>query len=69
MSLKAFHIFFIAMSILITLGFAAWVWMGGPSREASGGSLGIMAMGSAVLGLGLIVYGVYFIRKSRHIII
>lgn len=67
MSLKAFHIFFIAMSIVITLGFAAWVWFGAPSDEKS--SLSLMAGASGVLGLGLIGYGFHFIRKSRDIII
>ncbi len=67
MSLKAFHIFFIAMSVVITLGFAMWVFMGG-ARETTTG-LSVMAALSGIVGVGLIGYGVYFIRRSRHIIV
>ena len=68
MSLKAFHIFFILMSILITLGFAAWILFGGATGDQKA-SLSVMAVISGVLGIGLIGYGFYFIRKSRDIII
>jgi len=68
MSLKAFHIFFIAMSILITLGFAAWVLVGGGVGEQQS-SLHLMAVFSGLLGIGLIGYGIHFVRKSRDIII
>lgn len=68
MSLKAFHIFFIAMAVLISWGFPAWVWLGLAATKATAG-LQVMAIGSAVLGVGLSIYGLYFIRKSRHIII
>ena len=67
MSLKAFHIFFIFMSIVITLGFAAWGWFGASGDQRA--SLLIMASVSGLLGIGLIGYGVHFIRKSRDIII
>ena len=68
MSLKAFHIFFIALSVLITLGFAAWVHLG-LGGETPPESVFLMANASGVLSLGLLVYGIHFIRKSRHIII
>ncbi|MDA7643607.1 hypothetical protein OAL27_01260 [Verrucomicrobiales bacterium] len=67
MSLKAFHIFFIFMSIVITFGFAAWVQFGATVDQKA--SLTIMSGISAVLGFGLIAYGIHFIRKSREIII
>ena len=68
MSLKAFHIFFILMAILMSLGFAAWVFMMAP---ASAGSSGLSVMGglSAVIGFALVPYGVFFVRKSRKIIV
>ncbi|MFT4637071.1 MAG: hypothetical protein ACI8T1_000379 [Verrucomicrobiales bacterium] len=68
MSLKAFHIFFIAMAILITLGFSVWVFAGGASPDQVA-NLSTMAAVSGILGLGLIGYGFHFIRKSRHIIV
>ncbi|NCF84706.1 MAG: hypothetical protein GWQ05_08825 [Verrucomicrobiaceae bacterium] len=55
------------MSIVITFGFAAWVQFGATVDQKA--SLSIMAGISAVLGFGLIAYGIHFIRKSREIII
>ncbi len=65
MSLKAFHIVFIAASIVLALGVgywslqqyaqqheAGWLWMG----------LGFMAA-----GLGLVFYGKAMLRKLRRI--
>ena len=68
MSLKAFHIFFIALAILISFGFAAWVFLGGAGDRGSTG-LTLTGIASGVIGVGLIVYGIHFIRKARHIII
>ncbi len=68
MSLRAFHIVFIVLSILIAAGFAAWVWLGGAGPEAGAG-IKVMGTLSAVLSVGLVFYGVYFIRNSKHIII
>ncbi len=68
MSLKAFHIFFIIVSILISIGFAVWVMMGGSGDQMTTGLL-LMGWFSAFLSVGLVVYGVCFIRKVRTIII
>lgn len=68
MSLKAFHVFFILMAILISLAFAAWVFALAPGAQVSFG-LQTMGVFSGLLGLGLIPYCVYFIRKARHIIV
>jgi len=66
MSLKAFHIVFISLSVLLCLGFAGWAF----SRFAgeSGGTIDLL-MGFASLagGAGLILYGVRFLRKLRHV--
>ena len=55
------------MSIVITLGFAAWVWFG--TSEDQKASLSFMGSISGLIGIGLIGYGAHFIRKSRDIII
>ncbi|MEY2410690.1 MAG: hypothetical protein QOF48_3360 [Verrucomicrobiota bacterium] len=65
MSLKAFHIVFIAASILLAFGFSAWAFVNG-GDEASGG-LRAYAIGSAVMGAVLIGYGVYVLRKLRNV--
>ena len=65
MSLKAFHIVFIVLSILLTLGFAAWSFVsythGGPLLHLWFG------IGSLVSGIALVFYGKYFLRKLKDI--
>jgi len=60
MSLKAFHLFFIAVSFLLAVGCAAWTFLTGASIA--------FGVGSAVVAVALVVYGVMFVRKSRRII-
>lgn len=60
MSLKAFHLFFIALSILLAAGCAFWGFTAGAS-PFFGASCGIVAV-------ALMIYGLYFVRKARGII-
>jgi hypothetical protein len=65
MSLKAFHLFFIAISIVCVFGFAAWCvkeYMVQPDSNQI-----IMAALSFVTGVGLIVYGVKVRKKLRNL--
>jgi hypothetical protein len=65
MSLKAFHVVFIAVSILLAFGFAVWEFMAfSESQQTLDLGFGI---GSAVAGVGLIVYGRYVLKKLKHI--
>jgi hypothetical protein len=61
MSLKGFHIFFIFLSILLAAGCAAWAFVNGVER-----SFGIA---SCVVAGALVIYGIYFIRKTRKLIV
>lgn len=65
MSLKAFHIFFIAVSILLAFGFAAWEIKGfaegGNALQLAGGIL------SVIVAVGLILYGIRFMKKLKHV--
>ena len=65
MSLKAFHIFFIAISTLMTFGFAFWL----VEQYATSGEAVTLggAVVAAILGIGLIVYARRFLRKLRHV--
>ena len=64
MSLKAFHIFFIVVSILFAFGFGAWgLRAHGAGRD---GMILVLAVLSVAAGLALIVYLVAFIRKLRN---
>ncbi len=65
MSLKRFHILFIALSVATAFFFSAWLFLTpdvGTTvvRVASGGI-------SLFIGLGLIAYAKYFLKKVRHI--
>jgi hypothetical protein len=65
MSLKAFHVVFIAASILLALGFGGWAL---DQYFASGERPDLwVAAGSFAVGLGLIAYGVYVVRKLRNV--
>ena len=61
MSLKAFHLFFLFVAVLLCGGCCWWALSTGAS-EAFG-------YGSGGLGLALLLYSVYFVRKSRGIIV
>jgi amino acid transporter len=63
MSLKTFHIVFITLSTLLALGFGGWSF--GRYRESGDGTYLALAVCAVVLGVGLIAYGTWFIRKIR----
>lgn len=65
MSLKAFHVVFIALSILLAFGFAAWELV---TYRESGRLMDLLfGLGSAGAGVGLVFYGRYVLKKLRHI--
>lgn len=65
MSLKTFHIAFITLSSLMSFGCGAW----GLAQYVHTGSFGHLtfAISGLLGGIGLIVYGVRFLRKLRGI--
>ena len=65
MSLKAFHIFFIAISVLFSFGFGVW----GISYHFTDPNVWYLIMGitSFVIGVALIIYGINFLHKLKHI--
>lgn len=66
MSLKAFHLVFIIASILLAFGFAAWSLMNYRSPSGSASDLAI-GLGSLAVGLGLIGYEIYFLKKLKNV--
>ncbi len=58
MSLKWFHIVFISLSMLVSLGFGVW---GLFNQHVA---LGVASLGASA---GLIVYGNYFLAKVRKL--
>lgn len=61
MSLKAFHILFIFLSVVLAAGCAWWAF----ANEASLA----FGIGSAVVAVGLVIYGIQFLKKTRKLIV
>ena len=61
MSLKAFHIFFIVVTTLLAAGCAAWGFASGMAP-----AFGLTCLGFAA---ALLIYGVWFLKKSRKLIL
>jgi hypothetical protein len=64
-SLKAFHIFFISLSVLLAIGFSVWLFR---SYSGSGDVWTLLAaVASLAAGLALILYGIRILKKLRHV--
>jgi hypothetical protein len=65
MSLKAFHIVFVLISVLLSLGLAGW----GLHRFLTLGGTGhlLYGIGGIVAAVGLVIYGRYFLKKLKNI--
>jgi hypothetical protein len=65
MSLRAFHLFFIAVSVILAAFVAAWA----VNQYQSTPSAGYVMSGvvSLMAGAGLAVYGTRFQRKTRNL--
>ena len=65
MSLKAFHIVFIALASILAIVFAIWEFM---RYQTTGEELQLVAALLSVSACaGLVVYGVRFLRKLRKV--
>jgi len=65
MSLKAFHLFFISVSVLLSFGIGGW---GIQSYLTDSNDVGILVgLFFILLGVGLIIYEMRFIRKFKHV--
>jgi len=65
MSLKSFHIVFIAASVMLCLGFAAWSFVN--YRELDSVKHLYWTVGAVTAAGSLLVYGRYFLRKLKNI--
>ncbi len=62
MSLRGFHIVFISLAVLCTVGFAIWTMFSGSDENT--GAVKITGIVSGISGLFLAVYGVWFYRNK-----
>jgi|WetSurMetagenome_2_1015567.scaffolds.fasta_scaffold655256_3 hypothetical protein len=65
MSLKAFHLAFITLSIILAIGFAIWLFAGEAEVGVTEGVVGGIC--SLTAGVGLIAYAVRFMRKLKNV--
>ena len=66
MSLKAFHIVFITASSALAVGFGVWALKNYLAPDGRWVDM-LMAIGSFVFGIGLIVYERYFLKKLKNV--
>lgn len=64
MSLKAFHVVFVTLSTVLATGFGVWA-IQESARDGQGGTLAL-GIGSLIGAVGLIIYGVWFLRKLKR---
>ena len=65
MSLKAFHLIFIIASIVLAFGFGVWLVV---NFFHEGGILNLIsAVASFGVGVGLIFYERYFLKKTKNV--
>jgi hypothetical protein len=65
MSLRAFHLLFIVMSVILTAFFAAWAF--GEYRAGQSLAYAVTAVASLAAGIGLIVYLAAFMKKTKRL--
>ena len=65
MSLRAFHVLFIALSVALSAVVSAW----GVQQYRSGGEIGALVLAGAffVAGLALVVYGSRYFNKLKEL--
>lgn len=63
MSLKAFHVAFVACSVLLAVGFGVWAL----AREGGGALYLGLGLTSFAVAAGLLVYGVWFLKKLKGV--
>jgi hypothetical protein len=67
MSIKGFHLIFIAIASLFCAGFGVWALF--LDEQSSGSGVKFFGIVTLAASAGLIVYGFYFRRKSKDIIV
>jgi hypothetical protein len=64
MSLRAFHLLFIALSVILTAFFGAWAF--GEYRAGQGAVYVVTAVASLAAAVGLVAYAVAFQKKTKR---
>ncbi len=65
MSLKALHVVFVVASTLLALTFGAWALV--QNQNGAGATYLVVAVGSFLAAVTLVVYGRWFLKKLRNV--
>lgn len=65
MSLKAFHIFFVVVTVLTSGALGAWSW--GQYQTKATPTYLALSVGCGVLVVVMLAYGVWFLKKIRQL--
>jgi hypothetical protein len=63
MSIKIIHIILITCAVLLSLGFGMWSLI--HARTIGESSYQLTGFASFAIGLGLIFYGIHFLKKAK----
>jgi hypothetical protein len=66
MSLKAFHVIFITAASALAFGCGVWAIHNYRGPEGGAGDL-LFGVGCFVMGIGLLAYERYFLKKLKHV--
>lgn len=67
MSIKGFHLIFIAIAAIFCAGFGIWALF--INEKETGSAMTIAGVITLIASVGLIIYGFYFRRKTKDIIV
>ena len=65
MSLRGFHLIFIAVAALFCAAFGFWVLL--VEKENLGEGVGIVGYVSIAVSIALMIYAAYFVRKAKNL--
>jgi hypothetical protein len=65
MSIKAIHIILISCAIMLSLGFGVWSILF--AKNTGDSSYQLTGFASIAIGIGLVFYGIHFIKKARSL--
>ena len=65
MSLRAFHLFFISLSVVLAVFFSAWAT--GQYRQGGEAGYVLVAIAALLVAGGLTLYGSAFRKKTRYL--
>jgi uncharacterized membrane protein len=65
MSLKTFHLIFVTAAVILAFGFGGWLMRA--SKTDSSVTEEVCGIVSVAVGVGLVIYEVYFLKKTKDV--